>query len=438
MYPRTAVAVVVTVSSVLSALLVQTSVAARETSAAAPAARLVAVDRAQQAGYGGPLRETYGAVPLDYNRDGRQDVWVGWHSDGAAMFRNNGQGRYARVARTTWPRGTRADGHIDRHDCAWADVDRNGLPDAYCSTGRMLVNVVKRGKDNELWLQVRRGDFREVGTAWGVGDRCGRGRDVEFLDVNGDRFPDLFLGNETPRDDPGDPCNAPGNHLPNEAGKVFINRHGNGFRYAPEVWHFGAGIGSRCAVALDYNRDGRDDLLACEDRNEPAHLYRNVRGHFVDVTSRHHLGNLINDAMVADLDRDGDADIVTAAADGFAYHPFAGGVFGERVLLGSVPVGQGGSVAVGDADGDGDNDVYGLGWVRSNGNPDDVLLINRAMTFTAIPVPPSRGSGDEAVALRPHAKGRKTLFLVLNGHVFGHSPATFEPGRTQLITVVRR
>jgi len=400
--------------------------------------RLVAVDRARRFGLQGRRLETYGAVAVDYNRDGLQDVWIGQHSDGARLMRNRGHRRYARVARSAWPTGM-GRGHIDRHDCDWADVDLNGLPDAYCSTGRMRVNVVKRGRDNELWLQTRPGRFREVGTAWGVGDVCGRGRDVEFLDVNGDRFPDLFLGNQTPRNDPADPCNAPGNTLPNEGSKIFLNRRGHRFRYAPHAGPFSPGDGDRCAVALDFDADGWQDLLACRSREQPLRLYRNVRGTLVDVSGRHQLTDPVHDAVVADLDRDGDKDIVTASAAGFSYHPFAGGTFGPAVLLGTLPGGgAGGSVAVGDADGDGDQDVYGLGWRFHVGNPDDVLLVNRALVFTPLRVPPAGGSGDEVVALRPRAHGSRTSFLVTNGQVFGHDNATFRPGQTQLITLTRR
>jgi FG-GAP-like repeat len=428
-------------TSVVPARTAQTAQAAPAAPAAqaaqAAAATLVTVDRARAAGVRGRLNDTYGAVPVDYNRDGRQDVWVGYHEDGAALFRNRGNGTYTRVARRAWPTGNRRNRHVDRHDCAWADVDRNGLQDAYCSTGRMLNNVVKYRRDNELWLQGPRGRFREVGTAWGVGDLCGRGRDVEFLNVNGDRFPDLFVGNQEPRDERGDPCDRPRNRLPNEASKVFINVRGKGFRQSRTVWHFGAGPGGRCAVALDFNRDGLDDLLACGDRNERPRLYRNRGGRrFVDVTARQQL-TPVNDAVVADIDGDGDRDVVTATGTGFAYHPFDGGAFRAPVRIGAPPRGVGGSVAVGDVDGDGDRDVYGLAWSRSQGNPDDQVWINTQMTFSPISVPSARGSGDEAVALTPGRTG-KTWFLVTNGHVFGRNAATFVPGRTQLIGVRRR
>ncbi len=130
--------------------------------------------------------ETWEATPVDYDGDGDQDVWVGHHDQGAKLWRNDGSGAYTRVAASAWPK-VNADGKIpDRHHCAWADVDRNGLVDAYCAAGRGGQNDVKTGKDNELWLQTSIGQFTEVGTAWGIGDECGRSQYVTFLHANGD------------------------------------------------------------------------------------------------------------------------------------------------------------------------------------------------------------------------------------------------------------
>jgi hypothetical protein len=155
-------------------------------------------------------------VPVDYDNDGDQDVWIGYHDQGGKLWSNNGSGAYTRVAAAAWPT-VNADGQIpDRHYCAWADVDRNGLKDAYCSAGRGGANAVKHGKDNELWLQTAKGRFKEVGTAWGIGELCGRSHYVAFLNANGDAYPDLFVGNEPPRAATGDPCDNPANGLPNE------------------------------------------------------------------------------------------------------------------------------------------------------------------------------------------------------------------------------
>jgi hypothetical protein len=72
-------------------------------------------------------------------------------------------------------------------------------------------------------------------------------------------------------------------------------------------------------------------------------------------------------------------------------------------------------VALGDADGDGDLDVYALiSNLPAGTNPDDVVLRNNALGFTAVPVPRATGIGDAVVTLDGNADGRSE-FLVLNG-----------------------
>jgi hypothetical protein len=169
---------------IASMALVGLAVSSPQPSARA-AAGPTAVDRAATAG----LREVnrlWEATPVDYDRDGDEDVWIGYHQWTGKLWSNNGSGIYVRVAASAWPR-VNSEGKIpDRHDCAFADVDRDGRPDAYCSTGRDEDNFVKYGMDNELWLQRSPGQFTEVGTAWGVGDLCGRGRHVTFINANGE------------------------------------------------------------------------------------------------------------------------------------------------------------------------------------------------------------------------------------------------------------
>lgn len=389
---------------------------------------LVAADRASAAGLRAVSR-TYSATGVDYDRDGDQDVWIGYHAAGGKLWSNRGNGTYRRVALSAWPRFNADGKQIDRHDCAWADVNRNGRPDAYCSTGRFVGNRVKHGRDNELWLGSPRG-FREVGTAWGVGDVCGRGRQVTFLHANGDRYPDLFVGNDTPREDPSDPCNRPRNGLPNERGKVFINTGGSGFRYSRRFWDFGARLGDRCAEVIDVDGDGWDDLLTCGRVGERLRLYRNRGGHgFADVTSAHQLTSRVSDAVVADLDRDGDSDVVTATVDGFAYHLNTEGHLGVGQRIGSaLSAGRGRSVAVGDVDRDGDRDVYGMVGHGRRSNPADIVWVNEQLSFTALEVPGAGGAADEVINLSPSGGGRAE-FLVLNG--FGTTPA----GPIQLIGV---
>jgi hypothetical protein len=379
----------------------------------AVAAAWVAVDTVAGSGLASSL-ETWEATVVDYDGDGDQDVWVGHHDQGGRLLRNNGAGTYTRVAPGAWPR-VNADGMIpDRHLCAWADVDRNGLVDAYCSAGRSGENLVKTGRDNELWLQTAVGRFREVGTAWGVGDVCGRSQYVAFLNANRDAYPDLFVGNRSPRPVTGDPCDDPANGLPSEESKLFLNRGGTGFRPVTN-WGIGGYGGTRCAEVADVNGDGWDDLLVCGDT--VTKLYRNDSGTgFTDIAGANGLATNHADADLGDLDGDGDQDLVTTFWGQVQYRLNTGGAFSAPVRLHAVPSSGGGrAVALGDADGDGDLDVYALiSNLPAGTNPDDVVLRNNALGFTAVPVPRATGIGDAVVTLDGNADGRSE-FLVLNG-----------------------
>ena len=374
---------------------------------------LIAVDRAAAMGLYA-VDKSWAATAVDYDGDGDEDVWVGYHQWSGKLWRNDG-GVYTRVAPSAWPRTNPLNGKVpDRHDCAFADVDLDGRQDAYCSAGRNQNNLVKYGMENQLWLQRAPDVFTEVGVAWGVGDLCGRGRHVQFLNVNGDEYPDLFVGNAEERS-VSDPCNVASNGLPDENSKIFINQSGTGFVQLTDSGLTTLGVGQRCAVVLDFDKDGRDDLVTCRYNTQPPRLYRNIGGRFSDVSAANGLTKPLADISVADLDGDGWQDLVTAAVTGFAYRLNLHGSFGPEVLLGTAGPGKGRSVAVGDADGDGDQDVYALLHDDTAAtNPDDVLFINAGMSFTRLAVPSATGNADEVIAIHPRADGR-TSFLVLNG-----------------------
>jgi hypothetical protein len=370
----------------------------------------VAEDVAREAGLQSVTTRTYSAAAVDYDRNGTQDVLINHHFLGAKLWSNDGTGGYVRRAAGAWPAK-----RPDRHTCTWADVDRNGRQDAYCATGRGLENHVKTGDWRaELWLQNQDGRFRQAAARWRVGDPCGRGGSATFIYANRDRKPDLFVGNERPRNRRDDPCDT-SRRLPDERSKVFLNVGNERFRYAPRFARLPVGVGSRCAVVLDFNRDGRDDLLACRKNDTPL-LYKNVAGRrLADVTDRHGIREVTSDAYAADLDRDRDLDLVTAGPRGFVYHRNTRHRFGPAQVIARTRVGEGFAVAVGDADGDGDEDVYGMVGNRDRGNPDDKIFLNQRLSFTPVGVPSAHGAADDVIVLDPEGRGR-AAFLALNGY----------------------
>jgi PKD repeat protein len=387
------------------------------------------VDRAETAGLPPLFNNTWAAEPVDFDNDGDEDVWIGYHQQGVLkepmgagrLFRNDGDGTYTWVAREAWPR-LKPNGRIpDRHDCTFSDFDHNGFVDSYCSAGRNQSNLVKNGIENELWLQESAGSFSDRGVAWGVGDVCGRGRFVTSLDANGDGWSDIFLGNEVPRN-VADPCDNPANGYPNEESKLYLNNaDGTGFTYAPELVRFGARPGQRCAETLDFDQDGWDDLLLCRLKGQPALLYHNDGGTAFSLMSAASSGlnTAAADETVADVNGDGLPDVVGAHGGYFSYQLNTGNAsprFASPVRILSIPAGEGRSVAVADADGDQDLDVFAMiGNGSQSGNPTDQLLINDGhLDFSAIPAPNAGGQADEVIALEPVA-GSPAQFLALNG-----------------------
>ena len=110
-----------------------------------------------------------------------------------------------------------------------------------------------------------------------------------------------------------------------------------------------------------------------------------------------------------------------------------GGTFGASTQIRAITTGQDRSVAAGDADGDGDIDVYGM--VRSDtGNPNDFVFLRSGTSWTPVTMPSSVGDGDEVFALHPLGPSRPAQFLALNG---GNSspPGGTGGGPVQLLLV---
>ncbi|MFN8190917.1 MAG: VCBS repeat-containing protein [Nocardioidaceae bacterium] len=383
----------------------------------------VLVDRAAAAGV---LRteRTWSTDAVDYNNDGRDDILNVFHQwTDTYLYRNNGNGTFTNSFKI--PRVNAQRGILDRHDCAWYDVDGNGLLDAYCSGGRNQENYVKTAvKDNELWLQLTPGQFTDRGTEWGVGDACGRGRMVAWVDVDNDGWKDLVVGNQAERSDPDDPCNVAANGYLPEGTKVYLNNRGAGLAYAAAWSSFRPNMGTRCLVPVDYNHDGRIDLIGCTFRNNVALAYRNTGSGFVDVTSTLNLGKLA-DAAVADLNGDGIDDLVLADVNGATYRRGTATGFASAVRIFTAPGSADGfSLAIGDIQGDGLPDIYVVtDSTTSTTNPPDRLLVNHgAFSFVALTPPnTTSGMGDDVAAVDVMGNG-VDQFLVLNGADTNNGP----------------
>lgn len=365
------------------------------------------------------VQRTWSASTVDYNNDGLEDIWLGFHQRvDSKLMRNNGDGTYTPVAEYAWHKDNSLGEPIDRHDCEWGDVDKNGLQDAVCSVGRDKPNHVKGAlDDNELWLQTYPGEFVDVGTEWGIGDPCGRGRHIAIADYNNDGWLDIFMGNDKPRGTVGDPCDDPAQGLPNAESKIFINQSGQGFVYAPQWGTTKPATGIGCADAIDYNHDGFMDILACNYKSTKPQLYRNNGGQsFTEVSASFAMAP-ITDATSGDINGDGIADLIMSDTKGFIYRLGTMTGFGPVVRIHATNSSNiaGWGVAVGDINADGKNDIYGLIHDTTLAtNPDDVVFRNNgSLTFTKLTPPSATGNADNVITI--HRYPSSTEFLVQNG-----------------------
>ncbi|MGZ8596997.1 MAG: FG-GAP repeat domain-containing protein [Actinomycetota bacterium] len=359
---------------------------------------------------------SYGIVVHDLDDDGWTDLMISRHGAPAQLFRNAPDGDSSTGLQPIASFVDGVHGRNDRHGCAIADVDQDGLDDVFCAKG---ARQGTSDKWNELWMQRPQGTFTDRAAEYGVEDVWGRGRFPAFIDLDHDAFPDLFLGNDAPRRDQ--------HRSPN---RTFLDADGQAF---VEVdLGLRAEHGNVCTVVADLNADGWQDLVVCGNRR--LHVFERRPSRFVDKTTRLGLPLLsVKAAAAADVDADGRLDLVLVARHRVLVRlQGASGNFHRTVLERSISAGHG--VAVGDVDGNGALDVFVVQGCVDQVNRDDLLFLGgdgeRFVRYRVDPVP--TGCGDGAAALDIDRDSLDDI-VVTNGG--GLDQPGFPKGPEQLLTM---
>ena len=259
----------------------------------------------------------------DYNNDGFDDLFITYWGQNV-LYRNNGDGTFTDVTRKAgllrpprWGTGCTfvdydRDGKLDLFVSNYLVFDPKEVPpagvDANCNWKGIPVNCGPRGlppETNLLFHNNGDGTFTDVSERAGIAKVNGSyGLTVVAADFDDDGWPDIYVaGDSTPA-------------------LLFRNNHDGTF--SEEGLERGIALnddgqeqaGMGIAVG-DYNLDGQLDIFKTHFTEDTPALYQNNgKGNFADVTIRAGLGVetrfICWGAGFADLDNDGYPDIFVA------------------------------------------------------------------------------------------------------------------------------
>jgi hypothetical protein len=224
-----------------------------------------------------------GAAAADFDNDGFTDLFLAG-ADSSVLYRNRGDGTFDDV--------TARAGFVHRGweiGAGWFDYDQDGWLDLFvvryvawdpakeppCTAGKSRVYCHPRyyeGLPNALYRNNHDGTFTDVSTSSGIGAHFGKGMSVAFLDFDADGRLDALVANDT---------------VPNF---LFRNEGQGRFREAGLTAGIafnddGRAPSSMGADARDIDNDGHEDLFITANHNETFPLFRNLgRSLFADIT----------------------------------------------------------------------------------------------------------------------------------------------------------
>jgi hypothetical protein len=235
---------------------------------------------------------TYGATMLDYDRDGRLDIYcsnygVGQHN---VLFRNVSTGSRPEEVKFA---DVTAEAGVGSKAWAWSsaafDFDGDGWDDLYVSNGRYPA-----GEKNILFRNMGDGTFRDVTDKAGVGDEnwaLGTG----VADIDNDGRPDLYVSNYVGRN------------------TMYRNNGDGTFKdISKESGTDNDGWGKGPAFG-DTDHDGFVDLYEGDCKFSNQFYHNNGNCTFTDIVNRYPFMKLetirSKGSAFADFDNDGDLDL---------------------------------------------------------------------------------------------------------------------------------
>ena len=263
-----------------------------------------------------------GVAAADYDNDSWTDLYVTGINRNF-LYHNNGDGTFTDVTERAGVAGMDARGSkLWAVGAAWLDYDNDGRLDLFVANyldwnwasskvcgeeGKRLScsPLMYRGQPNLLYHNNGDGTFAEVSESSGIGEYFGKGMGLAIADYDGDGFTDIFVGND-----------VAGNFLfKNLGGQRFIEvAITAGVAYTED----GLPISNMGVDFRDLNDDGWPDLVISSLEGDTFQLYLNT-GHGFFVPSSFQAGLGYGTLQMSgwgvgayDLDNDGHKDVFSA------------------------------------------------------------------------------------------------------------------------------
>ena len=315
----------------------------------------------KQGALGTKAHDTEHVLSADFNRDGYPDLIFVAEEDHAHQLFLGGPGGAFTDASDRLPKMSEGNG------LAVGDVNGDGLPDIVIgNSAEERPGKPRASGQNFLWLNDPKqpGTFIDA-TATHLPAYEDDTQDIALADVDGDGDLDMVVANESP---------------PN---RLLLNDGKGHFREAPKALQLLTPLETREVHVFDANGDGRPDILFLNltsnnkkwDKDPQARLLIvKGRGKFRDETKTRLPENRFSSwgGMVMDFNHDGHPDLIVGAIDvpGFkplqlrAYANDGKGRFSDvtATVMPAATVGRSWSMAKGDVNGDGVEDLFVGTW----------------------------------------------------------------------------
>jgi len=207
-----------------------------------------------------------GVVWLDYDEDGRQDLYIANDMDANFLYHNEGDGTFRDEALVAGVAYGASGKPLSGMGIAVGDYDNNGREDLYVTNFSGQTNSLYRNDGGGMFTHVT----ENAGLAAPTWHSLGFG--VAFLDYNRDGFLDIVVGNGHVNDK----INQASVGVTYAQPKGLYRNRGDG-TFADAAADRGDMSHPRVTRGLavgDYDNDGRIDVLAC-NQNDRAELFHN-------------------------------------------------------------------------------------------------------------------------------------------------------------------